>query len=151
MTSLKLTRNAMVIAESLELAVGPGVQNPVLDAGPGLLSLVLRLVPVGLDLADEVIAAGLGRILGLDALLLQVGVELVGIPVIVGRHNIRVPVLLHQCLELLSVRRGWVGNIVVRKPALKLRLVPLVVSCRGGKKILSAPLIFAFLPFCGVA
>ena len=43
----------MVIAERLELALSPSVENPILDAGPSRLSLVLRLIPGILNLIDE--------------------------------------------------------------------------------------------------
>lgn len=77
----------MTIAEGLELAVGPAVQNPVLDIGPGGLSLVLRLVPVALHLADERIAAGLGGILGLDTLLLEIAIKLGSVPAVVWCYD----------------------------------------------------------------
>jgi len=69
-------RDAVVIAEGLELAVGPAVKNPVLGAEPGILSLVLRLVPQTLDLVDERVLGSSGAVLGVDALLLEVGVQL---------------------------------------------------------------------------
>lgn len=62
-----------MVAESLELAVGPAVEHPVLGAEPSVLGLVLGLVPQTLDLREERILGSSGTVLGLDALLLQVG------------------------------------------------------------------------------
>lgn len=120
----------MVVAESLELALGPGVEDPVLDGDPGGLRLILGLVPGTLHLGNESILVLLGRLLGLDALLLQVGAELVSIPRVVRRDDVGVPVLLDELLEILAVGRSGVGNVMVRKPALKLGLMPLVVRCK---------------------
>jgi hypothetical protein len=50
---LKLTRNAVFVAESLELTVGPGIEDPVLDSDPALLSLVAGLIPRSLDLGNQ--------------------------------------------------------------------------------------------------
>jgi hypothetical protein len=88
----------MMIAECLELAVGPSVQDPIFDVGPGAPSLVLRLIPDALDLVNEIITALAGRILCLNALLLQITTELVRVPILVGGNHMSVPVLLHELL-----------------------------------------------------
>lgn len=51
----------MLVGECLQLAIGPSVENPVPYANPGLLSIVLALIPVGLDLIEEAVLGGLGR------------------------------------------------------------------------------------------
>lgn len=109
----ELTRNAMVIAESLELAVGPAVQDPVLGALPSVLGLVLSLVPEALDLIDERILGSGGAVLGLDALLLKVVVQLLRVPAAIRGNSIAVPVALDQFLEVLTIRRCGVGDAVV--------------------------------------
>lgn len=124
-------RNAVVIAERLELALGPGVEDPILDAGPSRLSLVLGLIPSSLDLVEEVVLVRGSGVLGLDALELQVLAELGRVPVLVGRHDVGLPILLHQLLEVFAIGWGGIRDIVVGKPALELILVPFVVSWRG--------------------
>lgn len=119
----------MLVGKSLKLAVRPAIEDPILGGSPGGLSLVLRLVPRVLYLGDERIFAGLGTFLSLDTLLLQISTELVRIPVLVGRDSVVLPVLLEQVLEVLAVGGSRVRDVVVRQPALKLCLVPLVVCC----------------------
>lgn len=121
----------MVVAKSLELAVSPGVKDPVLGVEPGILSLVLRLVPETFDLVDQGVLGSSGALLRLGTLLLEVVVQLVRVPATVRSDGIAVPVALDQLLEVLAVSRCGVRNIVVREPALKLRLVPFIVGCWG--------------------
>jgi len=123
------TWNAVAVAESLELTVGPAVEHPVFGANPGVVGLVFRLVPETLNLVDERILGGSGAILGLDALLLQVMVQLLRVPATVGSDGIAIPVALDQLLEVLAVSRCGVRDAVVREPALKLSLMPSIVSC----------------------
>jgi len=85
----------MMVAERLELTIGPAIQNPVLDTGPGILSLVLSLVPNTLDLVDQSILVVHSALLGLNALQLQVCRELVRVPVLVRFDDVAIPVLLH--------------------------------------------------------
>lgn len=128
----------MAIAKGQELAVRPRVQDPVLDAEPAILGLILGLVPGVLDLGDEGIAGSLGRLLGLDALVLQVAGELLRVPLPVGRHDVRVPVRFHELLELLAVGGSRVGDVVVGKPPLELGFVPFVVCCGGSVSVHSS-------------
>lgn len=123
----------MAVAEGLELAVSPRVQDPVLHVEPGVVSLVLRLIPDTLDLVDERVLGGTGRVLGLDSLLLQVVGELGSIPLLVGSDDLVIPVGLDELLELLAVRGCRIGDIVVGKPSLELSLVPFVVGCQERK------------------
>jgi hypothetical protein len=120
-------RNTMTIAEGLELTVGPSVQNPILDVGIGTMGLIFGLVPHTLDTIDERIPCILGRVLGLDALLLQIASEFLLVPVAVRLGNIGLPVLLHKVFEILAVGRGRVRDVVVGEPPLKLCLMPSVV------------------------
>lgn len=126
---MNLTWDAVMIAERLELAVGPRVQNPVLHTEPGVVGLVLRLIPGTLDLVDERVLGGTGRVLGLDTLLLQVLSELGSIPLLVGSDHLVIPVGLNELLKLLAVRGCRIGDVVIGKPSLELSLVPLVVGC----------------------
>lgn len=52
-----LTRNGMMITKGLELALRPGVQDPVLDVEISVLSLVLGLVPRSCNLCDQSVLA----------------------------------------------------------------------------------------------
>lgn len=67
------TWDAILVAKGLELAVGPSVENPFLDAGPSVVGSVLSLVPVGLDLGDEAVLSLAGLCAGVLALGLEVG------------------------------------------------------------------------------
>ena len=118
----------MVIAERLELAVSPAVEDPVLGAQPSVLGLVLRLIPESLDLVDERVFGGSGAVLGLDTLLLEIVVQLLRVPAAVGGDSIGVPVAMDELLEVLPVSRCGVGDAVVREPALQLGLVPFIVG-----------------------
>lgn len=82
-----------MVAESLELAVSPGIQDPVLDTAVGVLCLVLGLIPRTSDLRNQRVFVRVGRILDVDALLLQVRRQLVSIPVLVRGDGIGVPVV----------------------------------------------------------
>lgn len=124
----RLTWDAMVVKEGLELAVGPGVQNPVPDTGVGILGLVLGLVPNILDLGNQGVLVCLGGILNLDTLLLEVAIQLVCVPLLVRADGVVLPILLDQLLEILAVGGSGISNVVVGEPALELSLVPLVVS-----------------------
>ena len=93
-----------------------------------MFSLVFCLVPVVLDLDNQAVLVGSSGILSLNTLLLQVGAELIGIPVIVRRRNLGLPVVLDEVLKILSICGSRVWDIVVRQPSLKLGLVPFVVD-----------------------
>jgi hypothetical protein len=80
-------------------------------------------------LLSEALDILLSALLGLLALDSQVVGERLGIPARVRADNLVVPVVGNRLLERLAVRRARVGNAMVREPALKLRLVPLVVYC----------------------
>lgn len=103
----------MLVGKLLQLAVGPGIENPILDVGPGILSLVLGLIPAVGNRGEESVAVALSTLLDVDALLLEVGAQLLGIPLLVGRDGILIPVLLDQVLEVLAVGGGGVGDVVV--------------------------------------
>jgi hypothetical protein len=122
------TRDTVLVSKGLELAVSPAVEDPVLDVDVGVLSSVLSLIPRVLNLSKKGVLVGLGAFLSLNTLLLEVGRELVRIPVLVRGDSIAVPVLLDQVLEILAVGRGRVWDVVVRQPTLELSLMPLVVS-----------------------
>lgn len=129
------TRNTVMITESLELAIGPSIEDPILDARPRRLALVLSLVPNVLHLLDQRVLAGGGRILGLNALELQVLLKLGGVPAAVGGDDIGIPVLLDELLQLLAVGGRGIRHVVVRKPSLQLGLMPLVVCCETGLSV----------------
>lgn len=121
----------MLITELFEFAVGPGVEDPILYVPPSLLGLVGRFVPGGLDLGNERVLGGLGALLGLRTLGLEVGLESLGVPEAVGRNDMVVPVFLNELLEVLPLGRGRIGDIMVGKPSLEFRLVPFVVGWRA--------------------
>lgn len=84
----------MLITEGLELAISPGIKDPVLNTRPARLGIVLRLIPVGLDLGHKAVLAGSGFLLSLLALSLQEGGQLGSIPAVVRGHDVVVPVLV---------------------------------------------------------
>lgn len=117
----------MVVTERLELAVGPSVQDPILDTGVGILGLVLGLVPGLLDLGNQRVLVCLCGILNFDALLLKVFAQLLVVPLLVRADCMVFPVVLDELLEILAVGGSWVRDVVVGKPTLELGLVPLVI------------------------
>ena len=119
----------MLVSEGLKLALGPGIKDPISNVSPGLLGLVLSLEPVGLNLLNQVILGSFGLGLGLLALGLKEGAELGGVPALIWRNDVLIPVLFDQILEILAVRRSRIGDVVVGEPTLKLCLVPFVVYC----------------------
>lgn len=126
------TRNAVLVAEGLQLALGPSVKNPVINTGPGAVGILLGLVPVALNLGNQAVLGTFGLLLGLLALGLEEGAQLGGIPAVVGLDNIVVPVLLNDALQVLAVSWSRVRDVVVSEPALQLRLMPLVVDYSVG-------------------
>lgn len=103
----------MLVGESLQLAVGPSIENPILDIIPGLVGILFGLVPVVLDLLDQAVLGRFDISLGLLTLGLQVLAKLDGVPAVVRSHNVVVPVLSHQSLEILAIGGGGVGDVVV--------------------------------------
>lgn len=110
---------------------GLPVKDPVTDARPRILSLVLSLVPILLDLSDKTLGVIRGYILGLYSLLLEVGAELSGVPITVWLRDLGLPVILDRSLELGPIVWGRVWDVVVGQPSLKLGLVPFIVDCRN--------------------
>lgn len=51
-----------------------------------------------------------------------------GVPVLVRRDDVVIPVVADGLLEEGAIGGSRVGNVVVRQPPLELSLVPLVVS-----------------------
>jgi hypothetical protein len=111
------------------------VEDPAGGVAVGLVGLVGSLVPCVLDLGEKAVLVLLGALLDLLASGGQVAGELAGSPAVVGLGDIVVPVLLNKVGKILAVGRGGVWDIVVRKPALKLSLVPLVVSCAASPSV----------------
>jgi hypothetical protein len=107
------TRDIILVGESLQLAFGPSIENPILDIIPGLIGILFSFVPVVLDLLDKAVLGRFDVSLGLFALVLQVLAKLDGVPAVVRSYNIVVPILSHQILEILAIGGGWVGNVVV--------------------------------------
>lgn len=85
-------------------------------------------MPCVLNLGDEALGVLLSALLDLLAGGGQVVGELVGAPVAVRLGDDILPVLRNQVGQVLAVGRGRVGDVVVGEPALKLSLMPLVVS-----------------------
>lgn len=103
----------MVVAERLELAVGPRIQNPVLRIDKRVLGLVFGLSPDRLDLRDQLILVLLSVVLRFDALELEVRSKLVYVPAVVRLDNMVVPVLLDAIVQVLAVCRRWVRDVVI--------------------------------------
>ena len=85
-------------------------------------------MPCVLNLDNEAVLVLLGTLLDLLAGGGQVVGKLARAPVVVGLSNVVLPVLLDEVGQILAVGRGRVGDVVVGEPALKLSLMPLVVS-----------------------
>jgi hypothetical protein len=111
------------------------VEDPAGGVAVSLVGLVGSLVPCVLDLGKKAVLVLFGALLDLLASGGQVARELAGSPAVVGLGHIVVPVLLNKVGKILAVGRGGVWDIVVRKPALKLSLVPLVVSCAASPSV----------------
>lgn len=125
---IRLTGNAVLVGKCLELTLSPSVKDPVPNAGPGLLSILLSLIPVSLDLLNKTVLGGFSLADGLGSTGLQEGAQVGAVPALVGGDDIVVPVLLDEILEVLAISRGWVGDVVVREPALKLGLMPFIID-----------------------
>lgn len=89
--------------------------------------LILTLMPVPLHLTEQALLILLGPLLDLLALRRQVVLQTLRVPGAVGLDDVVLPVVLDQVLEVLAVGGRGVGDVVVREPALQLRLVPFVV------------------------
>jgi hypothetical protein len=119
------------------------VEDPVRHARVGVVDAVGRVLPVGLDLAEQRVLVLLGALLDLLALAGEVVRQLVGIPLVwvkqsistrlsryydesltVGLDDVVLPVGLDLVEQVLAVSGRGVGDVVVRQPALQLRLVP---------------------------
>ena len=85
-------------------------------------------MPCGLDLRDKALGVLLSALLDLLSGRGQVVGELAGAPAAVGLGDVVLPVLRDEVGQVLAVGRGGVGDAVVGEPALKLSLMPLVVS-----------------------
>lgn len=105
------------------------VEDPVCGVAVGLVGLLSSLVPGVLNLDNEAVLVLLSALLDLLASGGQVVGELVEVPVVVGLSNVVLPVLRHEIGQVLAVGRSRVGHVVVGEPALKLSLMPFVVSC----------------------
>jgi hypothetical protein len=90
--------------------------------------VLLGLIPVRANLANEAVLGSLGLGLGLLALGLEESAQLSRVPAVVGCDNVVIPVLLDKVLKILAVGRGGIWDRVVSKPALQLSLMPFVVG-----------------------
>jgi len=111
------------------------VEDPAGSVAVSLVGLFGSLVPGILDLGEKALGVLLGALLDFLAGRGQVVGELGGIPAAVGLGDVVVPVLGDKVGQVLTVGGGGEGDIVVGKPALKLGLVPLVVSCTASWSI----------------
>lgn len=109
------------------------VEDPALSVSVSLVGLVGSLMPGILHLDDEAILVLLGTLLDLLASRSQVVGELRGVPIGVGLDDVILPVLLNKVGQVLAVGGSRVGDVVVGEPALKLSLMPLVVSCAASR------------------
>lgn len=92
-------------------------------------------MPGILHLDHEAVLVLLSALLDLLAGGAQVVGQLGGVPAVVGLDDIVLPILLDKIGEILAVGRSRVGDVVVGKPALKLSLMPLVVSCSASPSV----------------
>lgn len=132
----KLTWDPSLVAESLQLALSPSVENPILDTRPSSVGVLFGLVPVSADLLHQVVLGSLGLGLRLPAFGLEEGAQFSGIPAAVRGDDVVVPVLLHKGFQVLAVCGSGVRDGVVREPAFELGLMPLVVYCDDGLSVL---------------
>ena len=94
------------------------VKDPVLCVCVRVVCLVLSLLPIALNLAEQTVLVLLSTLLDLLALRSQVVGQLVGIPLVVRLDDMVLPVLLDEVLQVLSVGWGRVRDVVVGQPAL---------------------------------
>ena len=99
----------------------------MLDVAVRVVGAVRSALPVALHLGEEAVLVLLRALLHLVTLRRHPVGELVDIPAVVRLGDIVIPVGLHQVLQVLAVRGGREGDVVVREPALQLGLVPFVV------------------------
>jgi len=69
--------------------------------------------PGALHLFDKSIFVAFSALLDLSTLVDEVLLEAIEIPVDVGRLHGRLPVVLHQVLEILAISRSRVWNVMV--------------------------------------
>ena len=124
----------MPITESLELTIGPSIQDPVLDAEPRLMGNIFGLVPVGFDLIDEGIFGRSGIVFCFLALVFQVLAQLGCVPAVVRGNDVVIPILSNEVLQILAISWSGVWDVTVRQPSLEFRLVPFVVCCGRGQR-----------------
>lgn len=111
------------------------VEDPVLGVAVGLVGLLGCLVPGILNLGEEAVLVLLSALLDFLASGSQVVGKLGSVPVAVGLGDVVLPVLANEVAQILAVGRGGVGDVVVGEPALKLSLMPLVVSCTASPSV----------------
>lgn len=88
----------MLITESLELGIGPSIENPVLDVGPALVGGVFGFIPVRFNMREQTILVLLGLSRHVVASSLQIRAQLGSIPFIVRLYNVVIPVLGDEVL-----------------------------------------------------
>lgn len=120
--------SVVLLGWGISLHTGPAIKDPMFNTVPSFLCLVFSLVPAALDLSDQAIFVVLCRFLNLETFLLNVRLELRGVPFVVWGDNVALPVLLDKIFEKFAVSRGWVGDVIIREPSLELGFVPVVVD-----------------------
>ena len=89
------------------------MKDPVLHVLVRLGDRVICLLPGLLHFLEQAILVLLGAFLRLMDVTAEPLLQLVGVPTVVRLHNVIVPVILHQVLEVLAVGRRRVGDVVV--------------------------------------
>lgn len=79
------------------------VEDPFLDATIGLVRGVLCLGPVDFNLLSKALDILLSALLGLLALEGEIVAEGLGVPAVVGSHDLVIPVGLNSLLEILAI------------------------------------------------
>jgi len=104
------------------------VEDVVPDIAVDRVRVVSSVFPSALHLFDKSILVAFSALLDLRTLVDEVLLETVEVPVSIGGLHSRLPVVLHKVLKILAISRSRVWDVMVGKPALKLGLVPFVVS-----------------------
>jgi hypothetical protein len=103
------------------------VKDPVAQIGISLGDGVFGVRPCSLDLLNELLLCVGGALLQRLAPEGEVLLQLRDAPVVIRSDDVVVPVLLDEVLEVPSVRRRRVRDVIVREPAIQLCFMPLVV------------------------
>ena len=95
------------------MASGIPIENPVLDVVVGRVGSVARVGPLSFDLVHKLVFVLFCALLDLITLGLNLFLETSSVPIHVGRFNGGGPFGLHKVLEVLTISRSWVRNVMI--------------------------------------